>query len=520
MFPLIPFGAERYSIPFAVPLRPANGSFFTRTNVAAPTDNRKCTISIWDEWAAGTGSQALLGVDTGSAAACIRYNALASTQRDFEVGDPSYGAFTLRTNALFRDPTGHGHTLIQFDTTQATSANRLRIFRNGTQLTSFQTANYPALNSAVPFNLAGAVQALGRRHATSATWYYDGVAAEHIFVDGQVVDPESFGRAADGMWVPRRFVGTYGANGGWWRFDDATAATAAAIGKDSSGNGNNFTPSGISVAAGASFGQSLDTPSRNFCTMNPLTPGATGLSNGNLTVAGPTPNVLGTIGVSSGAWVFEGQIAGFPGSTESTGIGIRSNTGAQRYIRSRSADFAGTVSSAGETTGLAFWSTNDVARIEFDIDANRCAIYRNGTLVLESLAAGLAGQTWWPEIQAAVGGTWHFNFGARAWAQSPTAGYRAISTRDIASAAHALSGSFTGNASSDGPVVWLGGTPASISINGNAVIWGTHADKIAGGFKLRTSSASYNASGTNNWTATAGPRFAAPNRNANNAQVN
>ena len=41
-----------------------------------------------------------------------------------------------------------------------------------------------------------------------------------------------------------------------------------------------------------------------------------------------------------------------------------------------------------------------------------------------------------------------------------------------------------------------------MTINGNAVTFGTHADKLANGFKVRSSSASYNASGSNTYVAT------------------
>ena len=51
-------------------------------------------------------------------------------------------------------------------------------------------------------------------------------------------------------------------------------------------------------------------------------------------------------------------------------------------------------------------------------------------------------------------------------------------------------------------MVWMNGVPKTLTINGNSVTFGTHADKLATGFKLRTSSASYNAAGTNTWTAT------------------
>mgnify|MGYP000574619556 CR=1 FL=1 len=69
------------------------------------------------------------------------------------------------------------------------------------------------------------------------------------FIDGQALQPLSFGKtdAATNQWIPKKFAGTYGTNGYYLKFSDASAATAAAIGKDSSPNGNNYTPNGISA---------------------------------------------------------------------------------------------------------------------------------------------------------------------------------------------------------------------------------------------------------------------------------
>ena len=62
---------------------------------------------------------------------------------------------------------------------------------------------------------------------------------------------------------------------------------------------------------------------------------------------------------------------------------------------------------------------------------------------------------------------------------------------------------FKGNASSTGPVVFLNGPPDSVTINSNTVTFGTHAEKLACGFRIITSSTSYNSTGTNTVVATA-----------------
>ena len=64
------------------------------------------------------------------------------------------------------------------------------------------------------------------------------------------------------------------------------------------------------------------------------------------------------------------------------------------------------------------------------------------------------------------------------------------------------SGTFTGNASADGPFVYLNGVPTAMTINGNSVTFGTHADKLSNGFKVRNSTSSYNQSGSNTYSIT------------------
>ena len=106
-------------------------------------------------------------------------------------------------------------------------------------------------------------------------------------------------------------------------FSDNSGATATTIGKDSSGNSNNWTPSGISVTAGTTNDSLTDTPTDygtdtgaggevrgNYCTLNPLQNALT-LSNGNLNAVGPSSSWLGVTGTSfftSGKYYYEATI--------------------------------------------------------------------------------------------------------------------------------------------------------------------------------------------------------------------
>jgi hypothetical protein len=105
-------------------------------------------------------------------------------------------------------------------------------------------------------------------------------------------------------------------------------------------------------------------------------------------------------------------------------------------------------------------------------------------------------------ISEAYANAVHVNFGQRPFAYTAPSGFLPLNTFNIPAGTVTTSGTFTGNLSTDGPMVWLNGTPTAMTINGNAVTFGTHADKLANGFKVRSSSASYNASGSNTYVAT------------------
>jgi hypothetical protein len=187
----------------------------------------------------------------------------------------AYGGYTaeLYTTQVFRDPSAWYHIVFVWDSNNGTSGDRVRLYINGTRVTAFSTASYPSSARQTFFNSAYLTY-IGSNNSSST---FDGYQAEVNFVDGQALTPSSFGKtdAVTGQWIPKKFAGTYGTNGFYLKFADASAATAAAIGKDSSPNGNNWTPNNISVTAGVTYDAMIDSPSlsgaaSNYCVMNPL----------------------------------------------------------------------------------------------------------------------------------------------------------------------------------------------------------------------------------------------------------
>jgi hypothetical protein len=135
----------------------------------------------------------------------------------------------LATSQVFRDPTAWYHIVVAFDTTQATLSNRIKMYVNGSQVTSLSVSTYvvqdfqTAINSAVQHDIGGLLPFAGR--------YFDGYIAEANFIDGSQLTPSSFGEteSATGRWRPIQYSGTYGTNGFYLPFSRNQAAQELGI---------------------------------------------------------------------------------------------------------------------------------------------------------------------------------------------------------------------------------------------------------------------------------------------------
>jgi hypothetical protein len=125
------------------------------------------------------------------------------------------GSSTLQTTQVFRDPSAWYHVVVALDTTQATAANRVKLYINGTQVTAFSSATYPSLNDTFGWNNSSIVHQIGASTGDGATAYFDGYQADINAVDGQALTPSSFGETdtTTGSWKPKAYTSTYGTNG-------------------------------------------------------------------------------------------------------------------------------------------------------------------------------------------------------------------------------------------------------------------------------------------------------------------
>jgi len=148
------------------------------------------------------------------------YGYLGFTSGDaFTFYDSASGtAITLTTTQLFRDPAAWYHFFIQIDTTQATASNRVKIWVNGSQVTSFSTSTYPNQNIGLGISYIG-TKSVGTLNYTGATPsnYFDGYLSEFYKFSGQTLSYTTFTDTdpITGQLRPKRYTGTFN-NGDWY----------------------------------------------------------------------------------------------------------------------------------------------------------------------------------------------------------------------------------------------------------------------------------------------------------------
>jgi hypothetical protein len=254
-------------------------TYLTRTSTT-PTSDKIGTYSFWFKIGA-------LNIDKRLAMSFVDGNNYGylrihsdNTLQFYAVGGGSVVS-SLITNQLFRDTSAWYHVVLAVDTTQATASNRVKIYVNGTQVTSFSTETYFGLNVVnAMFSASGASQCvIGGAENGTVSW--NGSMSHIHFIDGTAYDATAFGEYdANGVWTIKTSPSvTYGTNG-FFILKDGNSVT------DQSGNGNNFT------VGGGTLTNTLDCPDNVFATFNPLASKVLGtvgytLENGN-TVLNPS----------------------------------------------------------------------------------------------------------------------------------------------------------------------------------------------------------------------------------------
>ena len=455
---LVPPTATGYNIERSLRFNSADSAYLNRTPGSA--GNRKTwTWSGWVKRSALGASTHFFGAYSGSGSDTTLFTVSFNSSDQLDIS-----AFTQNwrvTSQVFRDVGAWYHIVIAFDTTQATAGDRIKLYVNGTQVTAFGTSNNPTQNTDYVVNNTVA-HYVGVNSFTGNSAYFNGYLADVHLIDGSALTPSSFGEndTDTGVWKPKAYTGSYGTNGFKLTFSDNSGTTATTLGKDTSGNGNNWTPNNFSVTAGAGNDSLVDTPTPygtdtgvggevrgNYCTLNPLTTTAGTYTQGNLRFVGASSwrRSNATIPLTTGKWYWEVTLGSAPNPTRPGGAYNAFGFGLSTVFNSTNDPSAVTDAvvladngyyknfSGSFTDGGTAFSNGDTLSIAVDLDANTYTFRRNNTQIATGTIGGTAGRELVPIIISynASYGVMDCNFGQRPFAYTAPSGFKALCTTNL-----------------------------------------------------------------------------------------
>jgi len=447
-----------YDIDNSLKLEPDNSEFLSITNTSDGS-KRTATYSFWlkrTELEPSTWMQVAGLYNTGETVRFMFY-------QDHIMLENGWGGTQKRltTNAVYRDTSSFYHFVVGIDTTQSTASNRVKLYVNGVQETSFSTEQYPDQDFDLAIGRSGANYPW-RYGAYDATYYGTaGYLAEAHYIDGTQYAASDFGEFDEdsGIWKPKEFTGNYGTQGSYLNFSDASN-----LGANSKGSDIDAVLTNITAAD-----QATDTPTNNFCTLNILYNYAYGntITEGATKIYGAANNWGGgkaTFGLTSGKWYWEiKQLANgntFMGlqtdgeDNISSGNAQSQNTSVVFYTDGTLQYSNGSESTTSASNSIA---ANSIVGFALDLDSatQTIKVYNNNSLVTAFGSSGtanlstynIADKTVFPFV-ALYDRTVNMNFGGYTvssissaasdengygtFEYAPPSGYYAICTKNLA----------------------------------------------------------------------------------------
>ena len=437
-------------------LRFRGGQHLTRTNASAPTNQYKATFSVWVKVSGRkvNGDNCILqnsqpgGPPYSNGALYYETN---SGWYQFVISDNSNPSTRTGRNSI-RDHSAWYHVVFAFDHTQSTSEDGMKIYVNGLQRNGpaygGETAGgwADAQNQALSWLINGRTIAMGHSH-TENNGNFDGYMAEFHCIDGQMLDPTSFGEYEEnGVWIPKKVSGiAYGNNGWYLDFSDPSN-----IGADRSGNGNNWTPSGfeLSNTTSTNYDWMEDTPTKNFGTWNPLGRAHPSMSNqvadADLKLNFSRAN--GDYAASTTYMMHPDDTTNYYWEIKFTNMDFGASVGVVEYpwiwntspcVRWNS--WTGNVGNhpsnvdGNPIANIGTFGNNDIIGCAWNGTNKSIQFYKNGTVVGTPYSpASTEGRIFTPTTNGAGNTqTFEFNTGNRPLAYTPPSGYVPLSTAEM-----------------------------------------------------------------------------------------
>lgn len=455
--PLLMYGdAGGYQIERSLRFNSSDSGYLSKA-FGSPTSSVAWTWASWVKKTLITTSTDYRGIFECGAGSNYAYLDFSDNSIRY-VNRPTTGTIAvLQTTPVYRDASAWFHVVFAYDSANGTSTDRLRLYVNGTRVTIFSSSTYPDPSQASVFNSA-VDHRIGRDAGNNG--YFDGYLADIHFIDGQALTPSSFTEvsATTGQLIPKAYSGSFGTNGFHLPFSDNSATTATTLGKDTSGNGNNWTPNNFSVTAGAGNDSLVDTPTSygtdtyvggevrgNYATWNPLANNGGTLSNGNYDHSGTTALTAGTLFSPSGKWYFEVTCNTYSGGFGYAAVGvIKSDQSVSTVPNSiatvpsglwlyRNDAYKINNGAASASYGNT-WTAGDVIGVAFDVDAGKLWFAKNGTWQASGDPAAGTNAAY-TNLSGSIGvaindqgntTTYSLNTGARAFAYTAPSGFKAL----------------------------------------------------------------------------------------------
>jgi hypothetical protein len=392
VFPILPARTpdSGYNIDNSLRVEADDSPKLSKT-VSTATNTTKMTLSLWYK----LGEPADMAFLSKFADSSNRFHLRIMADGSLLAYNNVSGSYHYKTTtAKLRDYSAFYHIVFSYDTTDGAAADRLKIYLNGTRLTSFVNNTNPSSSEALKIasDTSNPLKVLCSNNEDA---YLSGYVSDFYYIDGDNKAPTDFGEVDEdsGIWKPKRYSGGFGNNGFKLEFQQVGVGTASAstVGADTSGNDHHLTSANI-----AAIDVTTDTPTNNFSTLNSINKFLGCLiTKGNLEYDSNSTggsSVVSTIAPANGKWYVEVKAVT---STIAIGVSevglINFNEKGQGASRPNiNYAYGGSVTiDEGSADSEASFTTNDIIGLALNLDDGELIIYKNGTALNSGTAYNL-----------------------------------------------------------------------------------------------------------------------------------